>query len=93
MVDPWPAVWCPGPMGAKLQAQRMVSPSEGNEARREGRRKSECLIVALEVGEPVRWGPCRAKGAPRGGIAGGQPVGDTEPRVLSTERRQVAERT
>jgi hypothetical protein len=57
------------------------------------RRGSERLIVALGVGEPVRREPCRAKGAPRRGTAGGQQVGDFEPRVLYTQSRRVAERT
>ena len=50
------------------------------EARREGRRESERLIVPLGAGEPVRRGPCRGKGTPRGGTVGGQQVGDFEPR-------------
>jgi hypothetical protein len=72
----------------------VVSPSEAQTKRGETvRRESQRPIVASGVGEPVRRGPCRAKGVPRGGVVGGRQVGDSEPRVLSTKRRPVAERT
>jgi hypothetical protein len=45
LTNPWPAVECSGPLGAKVPTQRLVSPSEGNEARREGGRESHRVIV------------------------------------------------
>ena len=43
--NPWPAVGRSGPTGAKPPTQRLVSPSEGNEARRKGGRESHRVIV------------------------------------------------
>jgi hypothetical protein len=50
------------------------------EARRDGGRESERLIVPLGAGEPGPRGPCRGKGVPRRGAIGGPPVGGIEPR-------------
>jgi hypothetical protein len=57
---PRPAVWCPGPQGAKPQAHRRVSPSEGNEARREGYRESHSAIVPSKLGNSPRGTQWRA---------------------------------
>jgi hypothetical protein len=61
MTHPRPAVWRLGPTGAKPQAQRMVSPSEGNEARREGRRKSHIFIVLSKLGNLYRGDPVEGR--------------------------------
>jgi RNA-directed DNA polymerase len=92
MMDPRPAVWRPGPMGAKTQAQRMVSPSEGNEARREGRRRSEHSIVPSKAGNPTRGDPhegrgCRVTESLEGNMAGAQ-----KPEYVSTLQQRIAER-
>ena len=42
----------------------MVSPSEGNEVRRDGRRESERVIVAAEAGEPGLPEPRTKRGVP-----------------------------
>ncbi len=83
-MNPWPAVGRPGPLGAKGQAQRMVSPSEGNEVRREGRRKSEHLIVPLKQGNSCREDPGDGKEVPSRGAVGGNQVGVTVPRFPVT---------
>jgi hypothetical protein len=54
VINPWPAASCPGPQGAKAQAQRLVAPSEGNEARREGPRESHSVIVPSQLGNSPR---------------------------------------
>jgi hypothetical protein len=56
-LNPRPAVVCPGPQGAKQQARHMVSPSEGNEARREERRKSHTFVVPSKPGNLYRRDP------------------------------------
>jgi hypothetical protein len=45
LTNPRPAVERSGPLGAKVPTQRLVSPSEGNEARRKGGRESHRVIV------------------------------------------------
>jgi hypothetical protein len=53
-LNPRPAVGRPGPPGAKPQAHRRVSPSEGNGARREGRRESHSALVPRNLGNASR---------------------------------------
>jgi hypothetical protein len=69
--NPRPAVWCPGPPGAKPQAHRRVSPSEGNEARREGHRESHSAIVPLKLGNSPRRTQGQGRALPTGGPGGG----------------------
>jgi hypothetical protein len=83
-MNPWPAVGRPGPLGAKGQAQRMVSPSEGNEVRREGRRKSEHLIVPVKQGNLCRKDPGDGKEVPRRGAVDGTQYGGAVPRLTVT---------
>ena len=52
--NPRPAVGRPGPLGANRQARRRVSPSEGNQARREGHRESHSAIVPSKLGNSPR---------------------------------------
>ena len=92
MLHPRPAVGRPGPPGAKRQAQRLVSPSEGNEARREGRRASEHLIVPWKQGNGNRPDP----GEGRGCLVA-EPLGGNRSRALylaglSTKRQRIAQR-
>jgi hypothetical protein len=61
----------PGPRGAKRQTYRVVAPSEGNEARRQGGRASQRPIV-LQPGEPYPKGPAPGKGAPVHRTGGGK---------------------
>jgi hypothetical protein len=61
-MNPWPAVWRLGPTGAKRQTQRMVSPREGNEARRKRRRESHISIVPLKQGNLYRGDPGEGRG-------------------------------
>jgi hypothetical protein len=46
-MNPRPAVWHAGPSGANQQRHRLVAPREGNRVRREGRRRSEHLVIPL----------------------------------------------
>jgi hypothetical protein len=62
MMHPWPAVWRLGPTGAKRQTQRMVSPREGNEAKRKRRRESHISIVPLKQGNLDRGDPGEGRG-------------------------------
>ena len=62
MTNPRPAVKRAGPQGAKAQAQRLVGPSEGNEARPEGPRESHSLIVPLKQGNLDRGDPGEGRG-------------------------------
>ena len=59
---PWPAVWRLGPTGAKRQTQRVVLPSEGNQARRKRRRESHISIVPLKQGNLYRGDPGKGRG-------------------------------
>ena len=61
ITDPRPAVWRPGPPGAKTQAQHVVSPREGNRVWGEGRRKSHRFIVPLKPGNLYRGDPVEGR--------------------------------
>jgi hypothetical protein len=85
---PTPTVPGPRPASGLSGAKTGARDGTANRTTRKGgwrvRRESERLIVASGVGEPVRREPCRAKGAPRGGIVGGQQVRDSGPWVRYT---------
>src|SRR5437763_1014170 len=70
--NPWTAVGRSGPLGAKRQTHRRVSPSEGNGARREGPSASHILIVPVKQGNSLR----RTLGR-EGGCGLRSPLGET----------------
>ncbi len=75
MTNPWPAVGRSGPQGAKGPTQRLVSPSEGNEARRKGPRGSHIFIVPLKQGNLTRRDPGEGRGMSVMDPWGGNPSG------------------
>ncbi len=97
----------PGPEPAsgsaelRKQTQRVVSPSEGNEARRDGRWGVAVSHSTAEAGERRPSGPWGGKGTLRHGPVGGHPVRDSVPCLPVTvtpadstaARQSVAERT
>ncbi len=62
MMNPRPAVERSGPRGAKRRTQHLVSPNEGNEVRREGRRASEHSVVPTKQGNRFRLDPGEGRG-------------------------------
>jgi RNA-directed DNA polymerase len=78
-------------MGAKQQTQRMVSPSEGNEARREGHRISEHLIVPLKQGNSSRENPGEGRGCQVVELLEGNMTGASKPDPVSTKQQRIAE--
>ena len=62
----------------------MVSPSEGNEARRDGRQGVGALHSSVETGERPS-GPSGAKGAPRCGLKAGPTPGTPSPGASTHE--------
>ena len=65
-------------VGERRNRSVVVSPSEGNQARRNGRRAIGARHSTDEVGEPSQ-GPHGGKGAPGNGTVGGNDVRDSEP--------------
>ena len=70
----------------------MVSPSEGNEARREGHRKSHILIVLLKRGNLYRGDPGEGRRMLVVGPWSGNPLGAPYPAFGSTEWPRIAKR-
>ncbi len=70
--------------GSEEDERAMVPPSEGNEARREGRQEVGALHSTDEAGEPTR-GTLRREGEPGYGTVGGKDAGNTEPRKRLNE--------
>jgi len=75
--EPQARGWVSWTVGSKRQAQRRVSPSDGNGARREGHRESHSAIVPLKLGNSPRRtqgreGRCR-RADPAGGTRGSTP--------------------
>lgn len=76
----------PGPEPAsgswerRRQAHGVVSPSEGNEVRREGRQGVGVLHSTVEPGEPDLGEPWGGKEVPQRGTVEGKRAGGTEPR-------------
>src|SRR6185295_7520516 len=91
-MNPWPAVCVLGPTGAKPQTNRMVSPNEGNEVRREGYRTSEHPIVPLNPGNSTRGDPEKGRGCQVREPLEGNMTGAQEPEDVSTRRQRIAER-
>jgi len=81
-----------GPTGAKPQTQRMVASGEGNRVRREGRRKSEHLIVPLHAGNSTRGDPRKGRGCPVTESLEGNRAGARKPEDMSTQQQRIAER-
>jgi len=59
--EPQARGWVSWTAGSKRQAQRRVSPSEGNEARREGHRESHIFVVLLKLGNLYRGDPVEGR--------------------------------
>jgi hypothetical protein len=68
----------------------MVSPSEGNEARREGRQGVGASHSTVEPGEPPE-GPWGGKGAPSYEPLEGNMPGTPRPDTVFTKRQRIAE--
>ena len=80
----------------RKQARGVVPPSEGNEARREGRREVGASHSTCEAGEPGPRGPCCPEnGEGRGrrvvGLLGGNMPSASELDIVSTRCQQIAE--
>ena len=90
--NPRPAAVRLGPLGAKAQARRLVTPSEGNGARREGRRESHIPIVPGKQGNPYRGDPAEGRGMSVRDSWAGNPAGALDPGPGSTERPRIAQR-
>src|SRR4029077_10650232 len=78
-------------MGAKRQAQRRVSPSEGNEARRERRRTSEHPIVPAKRGNGSRPDLAEGRGCHVTDLLEGNMPGASKPDPVSTKQQRIAE--
>lgn len=74
---PWPTLG-PACVGAKFRAT-VVPPSEGNEAKRDGRQEVGALRSTAEAGEPGPPGPRGGKGEPTCRTEGEKDYGDIEP--------------
>ncbi len=85
-----------GPCGVRRQASQQVPPSEGNEARRDGRVEVGAFHSTVEAGELASRGPGRGKGRPSWGPVGGKHGGNTESRnrvsATTTDRGAAATR-
>jgi hypothetical protein len=68
----------------------MVSPSEGNEARRDERRGVGASHSTGEAGEPPE-GPRGGKGTPSHQPLAGSMAGTSRPETVSTKRQRIAE--
>src|SRR5438552_778506 len=69
----------------------MVSPSEGNETRREGHRTSEHLIVPLNQGNGSRPDPGEGRGCHVTDSLEGNMAGASKPDLVSTKQQRIAE--
>ena len=90
MSNPRPVISRPGSTGAKRQAQRMVSPSEGNGARREGRRKSEHFTVPSNSGNRTRGNPGEGRECLVAESLEGNMPDAQESERMSTRRQRIA---
>jgi RNA-directed DNA polymerase len=64
-------------VGSKRAVATVVTPTEGNEARRDGRQGVGVLHKTCDVGEPAPGDPAEDKGAPGHGTVGGKDGGHT----------------
>src|SRR6516225_1796158 len=72
------------------RGQTMVSPNEGNQMRREGRRGVAASRSTAEPGEPPE-GPWGGKGAPSYEPLEGNMTGTPRPEYVSTKQQRIAE--
>jgi len=79
-------------LGAKRQTHHMVSPSEGNEARREGHRKSHTFVVPLKPGNLYRGDPVEGREVFVVASGVGNPSGTLYPGSGSTAHPRIAKR-
>ena len=74
----------------RTKGETMVSPSEGNEARRNGRQEVGASRSTVEPGEPPE-GPWGGKEAPSYVPLEGNMSGTPRPERVSTKRQRIAE--
>jgi RNA-directed DNA polymerase len=69
----------------------MVSPSEGNEARRKGHRTSEHPIVPRNPGNGIRLDPGEGRGCQVTDSLEGNMAGASKPEIVFTKQQRIAE--